>query len=57
MQRYNKRMEEDLLARQRHEKIRLPRFQRTESRARLTMFKKSLKIHGTVNERDQIKQV
>jgi len=58
MHRYNKRMEEELLARHRQEKIRLPRFQRTESRARMTMFKKSLKVQGYIgNEREQIKQV
>ena len=58
MVRYNKRMEEELIARQRQERLRLPRVQRTEGKARMTMFKKSLKIQGPgFNEREQIKQV
>ena len=59
MIRYNKRMEEELSARQRQERLRLPRIQRTEGRARMTMFKKSLKLQGQggSNDKEQIKQV
>ena len=58
MSRYNKRMEEELVARHRQERIRLPRIQRTEGRARMAKFKKSLKSQAhSGNEREQIKQV
>ena len=58
MIRYNKRMAEDLAARQRQETLRLPRIQRTEKRARISMYKKSLKLQPQPgNERDLVKQV
>ena len=59
MTRHNKRMEEELLARQRQEKLRLPKIQRIEGKTRMTMFKKSLKIQGqhASSEREMIKQV
>ena len=59
MNRYNKRLEEELLTRQRQEKIRLPKIQRTEGKTRMNMFKKSLKIQGlpVSSEREKVKQV
>lgn len=59
MTRHNKRLEEELLSRQRQEKIRLPKVQRTEGKTRMNMFKKSLKIQGqnVMNEREMVKQV
>ncbi|XP_076814978.1 serine/threonine-protein kinase 10-like isoform X1 [Clavelina lepadiformis] len=57
MLRHNKRLEEELLNRQRQEKVRLPRIQRTEGKTRLSMFKQSLKIQNErKNDRDQIRQ-
>ena len=51
-------MEEELLARQRQDRIRQPRMLRSESRTRTLMFKKTLKIQGqSGNEREKIKQV
>nr|CAB3266367.1 STE20-like serine/threonine-protein kinase [Phallusia mammillata] len=60
MLRHNKRIEEELLDRQRQEKLRLPKIQRTEGKARMSMFKKSLRIQvhqgEQLSERDKIKQ-
>ena len=52
-------MEEELLVRQRQEKLRLPKIQRTEGKTRMNMYKKSLKIQGlpASNEREKVKQV
>ena len=59
MNRHNKRLEEELLSRQRQEKIRLPKVQRAEGKTRMSMFKKSLKIQGqnVMSEREMVKQV
>ncbi|XP_034033895.1 LOW QUALITY PROTEIN: serine/threonine-protein kinase 10 [Thalassophryne amazonica] len=60
MQCYNQRMIEILKSRQQQEKARLPKVQRNEAKARLAMFKKSLRINSTglsaSEEREKIKQ-
>lgn len=59
--RHNKRLEEELLTRQRQEKIRLPKIQRTEGKARMSMFKQSLRIQAqqgeAFNEKEKVRQV
>ncbi|XP_018667616.2 serine/threonine-protein kinase 10 isoform X7 [Ciona intestinalis] len=62
MQRHNKRSREELISHQQQEKVRLPKIQRSEGKARMSMFKRSLRIQSTyegkaaVNEREKIKQ-
>lgn len=59
MIRYNRRLEMELLSRQRQEKIRLPKIQRSEGKTRMNMFKKSLRLsmQAVENEKDRIKNV
>uniref|UniRef100_A0A3Q4GXN9 non-specific serine/threonine protein kinase n=1 Tax=Neolamprologus brichardi TaxID=32507 RepID=A0A3Q4GXN9_NEOBR len=47
MQSYNQRMVEILKTKQQLEKSRLPKIQRSESKTRMTMFKKSLRINSS----------
>uniref|UniRef100_H2Y589 Protein kinase domain-containing protein n=1 Tax=Ciona savignyi TaxID=51511 RepID=H2Y589_CIOSA len=62
MHRHNKRMKEELLSRQQQERVRLPKIQRTEGKARMSMFKRSIRIQSTYegrtqqSEKDKIKQ-
>nr|XP_018667615.1 serine/threonine-protein kinase 10 isoform X5 [Ciona intestinalis] len=62
MHRHNKRSREELISHQQQEKVRLPKIQRSEGKARMSMFKRSLRIQSTyegkaaVNEREKIKQ-
>uniref|UniRef100_A0A8C5MEE1 non-specific serine/threonine protein kinase n=1 Tax=Leptobrachium leishanense TaxID=445787 RepID=A0A8C5MEE1_9ANUR len=59
MQRYNQRMLEQLRLRQQQEKTRLPKIQRTEGKARMAMYKKSLHISSfgsAAEQREKIKQ-
>lgn len=60
MGRHNKRLEDDLKHRQRQDIVRLPKIQRTEGKARLSMYKVSIKLNGEVTSRraenERIKQ-
>uniref|UniRef100_H2Y590 Protein kinase domain-containing protein n=1 Tax=Ciona savignyi TaxID=51511 RepID=H2Y590_CIOSA len=53
MHRHNKRMKEELLSRQQQERVRLPKIQRTEGKARMSMFKRSIRIQSTYEGRTQ----
>lgn len=67
MQRHSRRMEDEMVARQRQERIRLPKNQQKEAKIRMSMFKQSLRISSvyqdtahlsaTVSNKDKIKQV
>lgn len=59
MIRYNRRLELELLGKQRQEKIRLPKIQRSEGKTRMNMFKKSLRLsmQAVENEKERIKNV
>uniref|UniRef100_A0AAY5E8G8 non-specific serine/threonine protein kinase n=1 Tax=Electrophorus electricus TaxID=8005 RepID=A0AAY5E8G8_ELEEL len=59
MQCYNQRMVELLKVRQQQERNRLPKIQKSEGKTRMAMFKKSLRISGTLSaaeERERTKQ-
>ncbi|XP_067091895.1 STE20-like serine/threonine-protein kinase isoform X1 [Osmerus mordax] len=60
MQRYNQRLIEEMKNRQTQERGRLPKFQRSDAKTRMAMYKKSLRITaapGTPEqEREKIKQ-
>lgn len=59
MVRYNKRLDEELQIRQRQEKVRLPKVQRSEGKTRMMMFKKSLRLSAQAveNEKERIRNV
>ncbi|XP_056291477.1 STE20-like serine/threonine-protein kinase isoform X3 [Pseudoliparis swirei] len=61
MQRYNQRLIEEMKNKQTQERVRLPKIQRSDSKTRMAMFKKSLRITATATvtpeqERERIKQ-
>merc|ERR1719427_1027272 len=64
MQRHSRRMEDEMIARQRQERLRLPKIQQKEAKVRMSMFKKSLRISSvyqevsnvSVSHKDKVKQ-
>lgn len=64
MLRHSRRVEDEMVARQRRERIRLPKIQQKEAKIRMNMFKKSLRISSvyqdplqSVSQKDKIKKV
>ncbi|XP_053548408.1 STE20-like serine/threonine-protein kinase isoform X2 [Bombina bombina] len=59
MHRYNQRLIEELKNKQTQERARLPKFQRSDAKTRMAMFKKSLRINSSGSpeqDREKIKQ-